>query len=143
MRAATISQSWQVSPRWTYASIALFALAGAGFLLAFDPRNPGVYPTCPFLGLTGCYCPGCGTLRALHSLLLGDFAGAMGYNPLAMLSLPFIGYSFVTGGLRAFRLPAPRRVFIDSRWIWTLLAGVVLFWILRNVPAAPWAFLAP
>ena len=60
-----------------------------------------------------------------------------------MLSLPFVAYSYATGALRAFQVPAPRPIFLHSRWIWTLLAVVVAFWALRNIPVGPLAALAP
>ena len=132
-----------ISPRVTYAGLALLGFAGLAVLYAVDPRNPGSYPICPFLGLTGCYCPGCGTLRALHRLMFGDVSGALGYNPLTVLSLPFIAYSFAAGALRAFDLPAPRPLFLHSRWIWALLAAILLFWALRNIPLGPLTALAP
>ena len=132
-----------ISPRVAYAGLALLGLAGLAVLYAVDPRNPGSYPICPFLGLTGCYCPGCGTLRALHRLMFGDVSGALGYNPLTVLSLPFVAYSFAAAALRAFDLPAPRPLFLRSRWIWALLAAILLFWALRNLPAGPLTALAP
>ena len=143
MTGAQTAPGWSIPPRVAYLGIALLGLAGLAVLYAVDPRNPGVYPVCPFLGLTGCYCPGCGTLRALNRLLHGDVAGALGYNPLTVLALPFVAYSYAAGALRAFDLPAPRPVFIRSRWIWALLAGVVAFWALRNVPIGPLTALAP
>ena len=109
----------------------------------FDPRNPGMYPICPFFGLTGCYCPGCGTLRALHQLMHGNITAAFGYNAYAMLALPVVAYSLGVGGLRAWGLSVPPRVFVPARWIWTLLAAVLAFWLLRNLPFAPFAILAP
>ncbi len=132
-----------ISPKAAYAGLAILGAAGIAFLYAFDPRNPGIFPACPFLSLTGCYCPGCGTLRALHVLLRGDVASALGYNILTVLSLPFIAYSYGAGAMRAFGLKAPRPVFVHPRWIWALLAAVVAFWVLRNVPLAPLAVLAP
>ena len=132
-----------ISPRAAYVGLALLGAAGVAFLYAFDPRNPGIFPACPFLGLTGCYCPGCGTLRALHVLLRGDVAGAAGYNVLAVLSLPFIAYSYAAGAMRAFGLWAPRPAFVHPRWIWALLAAIIAFWVLRNLPFAPLTVLAP
>lgn len=125
--------------------IGVAALGGCGIavLYVFDPRVPGNYPVCPFLSLTGCYCPGCGTLRALYQLLHGNIVLAFGHNPLTVLALPFIVYSFATSSLRAFHLPAPRQAFVHPRWVWALLVGVVLFWALRNVPVAPFTVLAP
>ena len=130
-------------PGMAYAGLAVLGAAGLALLYFVDPRNPGVFPACPFLGLTGCYCPGCGTLRALHVLLRGDVASAIGYNVLTVLSLPVIAYSFGTGAMRAFGLKAPRPVFVSPVWIWALLAGVVAFWVLRNVSVAPLTVLAP
>lgn len=132
-----------ISPRAAYTGLALLAAAGMAVLYVFDPRNTGLYPACLFLGLTGCYCPGCGTLRALHVLLRGDLAGALGYNVLTVLSLPLIAYSLGTGAMRAFGLKAPRPVFVRPGWIWALLAGVVAFSVLRNLPVAPLTVLAP
>jgi hypothetical protein len=132
-----------ISPKAAFVGLAILGLAGIAFLYAFDPRNPGVIPACPFLSLTGCFCPGCGTLRALHTLLRGDVAGAIGYNVLTVLSLPFIAYSYGTGAMRAFGLKAPHLVLVHPRLIWALLAAIVAFWVLRNVPVAPLTMLAP
>ena len=131
------------SDRARYAALAAITLAGAAVVYTVDPRNPGSYPICPFLGLTGCFCPGCGTLRALHQLLHGNVLSAMGYNPMTVLLLPFLGYAFITGALRAFRLPTPTRVFVPHQLIWGLLTAVLAFWALRNVPVGPLAWLAP
>ena len=102
-----------------------------------------MFPTCPFLSLTGCYCPGCGTLRALYVLLHGDVIGALGYNVLAVLSLPFIAYSYGSGAMRAFGLRAPRPAFVHPYLIWALLLAIVAYWITRNLPFVPLNVLAP
>ena len=131
-------------PLWTaYALLAGASAAGLAAVYLFDPREPGLYPVCPFFGLTGWHCPGCGTLRALHQLLHGNVAAAFGYNAYAMLALPAIAYSVAAGGLRAHKLPAPPPVFVPARWIWALLAAVLAFWLLRNLPWEPLAVLAP
>lgn len=127
----------------SHIGIAALGACGIAVVYVFDPRVPGNYPVCPFLSLTGCYCPGCGTLRALYQLLHADVVGAIGYNPLAVLSLPFIIYSFTTSALRSVRVPAPGPAFIHPQWIRMLLAGIVVFWVLRNVPVAPFTVLAP
>ena len=139
-----IDAAWSsVSPGMAYAGLAALAVVGLAVVYVFDPAKPGVYPLCPFFGLTGCHCPGCGTLRALHQALRGDLTGAAGYNLFAVLALPFIAYSFAAGALRAFRLPAPPPIFVQHQLIWALLATIAAFWVLRNLPAGPFAFLAP
>ena len=132
-----------LSPRVGYVALIALGFAGVAILYTFDPRNTGTYPICPFLGLTGYHCPGCGTLRALHQLLHGNIIAALGYNPLTVLSLPFIAYSFTDGVMRAFRIKNLRRVFIPHQYIWALFVGIVAFWLLRNVPIEPLTVLAP
>ena len=132
-----------LSPRVGYVAIIALGFAGVAVLYTFDPRNPGTYPICPFLGLTGYHCPGCGTLRALHQLLHGNVIAALGYNPLTVLSLPFIAYSLADGAMRGFRVKGLPRIFIPHQYIWALFVGIVAFWLLRNVPIEPLTVLAP
>ena len=134
---------FSVPVRTVYALLAVAGAAGLTMTYLFDPRNPGLYPICPFFGLTNCYCPGRGTLRALHQLMHGNVAAAFGYNTYAMLALPVVAYSFAVGGLRAYGLPAPPRVFVPALWIWALLVAVLAFWLLRNLPFGPFPILAP
>ena len=136
-------RGYRIAPRVAYITLAILGSLGVAMLYTFDPRNPDTYPVCPFLGLTGYHCPGCGTLRALHQLLHGNVIGALGYNPLTILSLPFIAYSYAAGATRAFRASVLPRVFIPSGWIWVLLIGIIAFWVLRNVPVAPLTILSP
>ena len=132
-----------LSPALGYAALAVLGILSLAAVYVFDPRNPGIYPVCPFFGLTGYHCPGCGTLRALHQLLHGNIAGAFGYNAYAMLAMPFIAWSYAASALRAFRLPVPAPVFVPHQLVWALLAAIVAFWVLRNVPAGPFVVLAP
>ena len=120
---------------------ALAAGAAAFAVVALvDPNEPGHYPTCPFFALTGQFCPGCGSLRAMHALTQGDLAGSAGLNVLALASLPLLAVIWVrwtrrtwTGGQRA--RPAPPAL------LWALAAGVLLFAVVRNLPFG--AVLAP
>ncbi len=134
---------FRLSPRAGYIALAAVGLVGVAVLYTFDPRNSGTYPICPFLGLTGYHCPGCGTLRALHQLLHGNVLAALGYNPLTILSLPFVAYSLADGAMKAFQVKALPRIFIPHQYIWGLFVGVVAFWVLRNVPVDPLTVLAP
>ena len=132
-----------LDPRATYAAMLMFGVAGAALIYIFDPRIQGMYPICPFFGLTGCHCAGCGTLRALHRLLHADIAGALGYNVFAVVALPFIAYSYLSEATRAFTKRSLPGVFINHRWIWTLLVVIIAFWIVRNLPVHPFSVLAP
>lgn len=123
-----------------FVSVAVVAL---GFVYVFNPNGSRLYPACPFLGLTGCYCPGCGSLRAVHNLLRGNVLAAFGLNPLTVLSLPFMGYFFASCLAKAVTGRYLKTFFIQPAIIWTLLFVIVAFWILRNVPFHPFSLLAP
>lgn len=119
-------------------------LAGAAGVLVLvavvDPETPGHYPTCPFLSVTGLYCPGCGSLRALHALTHGDLATAVERNVLAVAAVPLLGVLWLLWAGRATAgRPAGTRSPVAA--LWALLGLVVAFWVLRNVPAGAW--LAP
>jgi hypothetical protein len=106
---------------------------GIAWVAAVDPNEPGHYPVCPFLALTGLYCPGCGALRATHALAHGDLAAAAGLNLLFVLLLPVIAGSWVLWARRQ-TLGLPRRLLAPAWVIWTFLAVEVTFSVLRNLP---------
>ncbi|MEN1973906.1 DUF2752 domain-containing protein [Cellulomonas olei] len=115
--------------------------AALAVLATVDPNRPGHYPTCPFLMLTGLYCPGCGSLRALHDLTQLDVAGAWGMNPLLVVALPFLVASWLAWTRRSAR-GTPKSRLLPGWTVNALLVLLVVYWVARNVPAlAPW--LAP
>lgn len=126
------------------ASAFIVTAAGSlGFLYLFDPDISGLYPPCPFLALTGCYCPGCGSLRALHQLMRGHLMPALGLNPLMMLSLPFIAYYFASHAMLAVTGRPLKTFFVRPVFIWMLLGLILVYWLLRNIPVYPFSLLAP
>jgi Protein of unknown function (DUF2752) len=128
---------------------ALAAGAAVAFVGAVDPNEPGHYPTCPFLMLTGLYCPGCGGLRTVYALVHGDPVTALGLNPLVVLMIPVLVLLWGRWTLRAWSgggstgKPggAPAGNFIRPVHAWLLLALMAVFWIARNLPFGE--FLAP
>lgn len=112
-------------------------------LVKYNPVESRWFPPCPFKYLTGWYCPGCGSTRALHHLLHGRLTAAFGYNPLMVSSVPFLLVNAV-GRI----LPANKGRLFDERGfspavIVSILVCVVLFGALRNLPMFPFSFLAP
>jgi hypothetical protein len=121
----------------------LMAVGALGFLYLFNPSASALYPTCPFLAFTGCYCPGCGCLRALHQLMRGHLATAFGLNPLMVLSVPFIGYFFAARAIFAVVGHPLKTFFVRPALIWALLGVILAYWVLRNIPTYPFSLLAP
>ncbi|TDQ48517.1 DUF2752 domain-containing protein [Actinorugispora endophytica] len=125
------------------APLALGALGVAGLVVVHfvDPNEPGHYPTCPWLALTGTYCPGCGSTRAVHALTSLDIVGAAQMNIFLVAALPFLAWAYARWVYGSFRPPARPPRLVHPFWLWSLLAGIVGFWIARNLPFG--AFLAP
>ena len=118
-----------------------WSLAGAGALGALallyfvPPDKFPFYPRCLLFVFTGWSCPGCGGLRAMHSLLHGDFPRAFQLNPLVVCLLPV--------GIIALSTSIRRRIRGESiatqgplkpRWLWLLFGLGLLFALLRNLP---------
>lgn len=140
-RGQTCFASW--SDRLSSLGVLGAVVSAGAYLFVFDPVTSGLFVPCPFHALTGLYCPGCGTTRALHQLVHGNLSRAFGYNPLAILSLPFLLYaliSFTSQGFTGRRLPS---VFIPPGVLRGLVVVIVAFWILRNIPTYPFTLLAP
>jgi hypothetical protein len=116
-------------------------MAAAAILATVDPNESGHYPRCPFLAVSGFYCPGCGTLRAVHDGLHGDLHGAWARNPLAVVMAPLLLLAWVCWGLRLAGYDAPHPTRLRAGWIWALLSVVLGYWVLRNVPG--WTWLSP
>ena len=124
---------------------AMFLLGGAVIVLlrTFDPATSGVFPPCPVRYLTGLYCPGCGSLRAMHALLHGELGRAWAMNPLMIVTLPFVTYGLVSEALLELggsRLP---EVMLPASWIRAFCFVVVLYAVARNLPLYPFDLLAP
>ncbi|MEU8823855.1 DUF2752 domain-containing protein [Streptomyces sp. NPDC048636] len=128
----------------------LGALAGTvaafGYVGAVDPHQPGHYPVCPLLRLTGLYCPACGGLRGAHALAHGDLPAALRDNALAVLCYALLAVGWllwcarsVTAGrsVAGGRFPALARgrPYTPRGWqVRSFLGLVVIFTIVRNFP---------
>jgi hypothetical protein len=55
-----------------------------------------VLPVCPTNALLGIDCPGCGSLRMIHSLRHGDPVSALRFNALALVALAFLVVAYAT-----------------------------------------------
>jgi hypothetical protein len=125
------------------AAAALGAGAVAWLLWRIDPQQV-VLPLCAFHHATGLYCPGCGATRATHELLHGRVLVALRDNAFWVLSLPLVVYAVASETRRLFwGRPLPGDVLRRPRLFALLVAAAVVFGVLRNIPCAPFALLAP
>lgn len=114
--------------------------SAAAYLHAVDPGVPGHYPSCPFLMVTGLWCPGCGSLRALHALTGGDLTTALARNPLTVCAVALATVGWLAWLRRAYA-GRPLSLNPAPRLLWAALGLVMAFWVLRNVPG--WTWLSP
>lgn len=128
-------------------TIVLFAMGMAcviALFFVFNPTEHSYFLPCPFRYATGYHCPGCGSQRAIHQLLHGEFIVAFWLNPLMVLSLPLIIYSL---GQKAYNFVFNTRyrvgLFYRKWFIYGYFGVVVLFWVLRNLPQYPFSLLSP
>ena len=128
--APTLGTPW-VAP----AAVAAGALAGCAVLVAADPGVPGRYGVCPFLAVTGRWCPLCGSLRAVHHLLTGAPTAALSSNALTVLALPVVVFLWAAWlGSRTGRWRLPTPTWTPDR-VGIAATVVVLFGVVRNMSA--------
>ncbi len=106
-----------------------FVLLASRWLL----RGEGLL--CLFYELTGLYCPGCGSGRAVIALLHGHVLEALSHNALflipgvpcgLLLAWEYLRFVFPGLGLKKTELPV---------WTARLALGMTaVFWLLRNLP---------
>src|SRR5690606_10121696 len=117
-----------------------------GFILIyyfFNPSSVFSIP-CPMYYISGFYCPGCGSQRAIHSLLHGDIHGAFRFNSLMVLTLPILIYGLgITIANWIFGTQYRAMLFYSKLFIFGYFGIAILYWVLRNLPFYPFNLLAP
>jgi hypothetical protein len=127
---------------WVVAGCALL-LTGAAVLYAFNPTEAHFFPPCPFHKLTGLYCPGCGSTRAMHQLLHGHVAAAFDFNPLVVVMLPFVAFAVARQAWQFSRRQRAPSWHMPAWSLWALVAVVLVFGVARNLPWGPVRWMAP
>jgi hypothetical protein len=124
------------------APTAALAAGAVWALRTFDPNQPGnPFFACVFHQVTGLYCPGCGGTRAMHALVHFDLPGALAMNALPFIAAPLLGLLALREATTLPALAQRWTRFVANPWFWAALVGG--FTVLRNLPWAPFAALAP
>ncbi|MFF2719126.1 DUF2752 domain-containing protein [Streptomyces sp. NPDC058011] len=118
-----------VTPLGILATVtAAFAYVGT-----VDPNEPGHYPVCPLLKITGAFCPGCGGLRSAHAFIHGDLGAAFSANAVATTGYFLFAAMWVLWLVRAWR-GRPLRIALAPAWWWSIGALLLVFTVVRNLP---------
>ncbi|MBO7251618.1 MAG: DUF2752 domain-containing protein [Oscillospiraceae bacterium] len=68
--------------------LSFFAIAAVLYFI-FNPIDYIWFPKCAFYQLTGLECPTCGSQRAIHAILHGNFLEGLKHNPFILISIPY------------------------------------------------------
>jgi hypothetical protein len=101
---------------------------------SYNPEKMDFFPPCLFYKLTGLKCPGCGTQRAVHSLLHLEMKQAFSYNPALFFAVPLAGlliYIEYFGGKTRF--PKLHWFLSGKKFITGIFIAIILYWIGRNI----------
>ncbi|ATL27034.1 DUF2752 domain-containing protein [Streptomyces formicae] len=138
MTAETESAAPAVLTRLLVPAGVLASVVGAfAYVGAVDPNEPGHYPACPLLRLTGIYCPGCGGLRSAHAFVHGDFTAALGANAMAVAGYVLFAVLWTVWAIRAAR-GKPLRIELGPVQLWSVGGLIALFTLVRNLPFGSW-----
>ena len=116
-------------------------VAATALVAVVDPHEPGHYPTCPFLAVTGRPCPLCGGLRAVNSLTSGRLAEAAGSNVLVVVGVLIATVLWARWTVLRLRGTAAPYLNPSPALVISGFAVLVLFGVVRNLPFG--AALAP
>ncbi|MEU5399411.1 DUF2752 domain-containing protein [Streptomyces sp. NPDC005963] len=107
--------------------------AAFAYVGTVDPHEPGHYPVCPLLSISGLFCPGCGGLRSAHSFIHGDLPAALGANAVAVVGYLVFAVVWTVWLIHAVR-DRPVRFAIRPVWWWAIGTVVLIFTVIRNLP---------
>ena len=123
--------------------IPLIVIGGGAALFFLNPNENSFFPKCSLYVATGYTCPGCGSTRALYHLTQGNVLEAFRLNPglitLLLLSVTdYTRYAIAVKQAKRFQT-----LFCNMKLIFTVLGVMLIYGIIRNLPWAPFAGLAP
>lgn len=128
---------------WFGLLLLLAVTVGVALVFLHDPVEKAILPPCSLYEATGLLCAGCGGTRSVSHLLHGRPLEALRCNVLFMLAWPVL-LLYTAKGFLGPRLPIRLPDFrYGKKTATALLLIVLLFMVLRNIPAYPFTLLAP
>jgi len=89
---------------------------------------------CTWREIFGIYCPGCGSTRAYHELIVGNVIDAFLYNPF--LFVIFVPFTIYVSAVYLKRLVTQKNVpsvMSSKKATWVTMAIFIGIWVLRNI----------
>ena len=107
-------------------------IAVLGVYLYYFDNSPFTFK-CPVKFLTGFDCPGCGSQRAIHSLLHGDIAKALSYNYFIIIGIPYACFVAITGVMKSEKTKHWRNILAGPEAGVIFLCLALAWTITRNI----------
>ena len=136
-----VDDIWSCSGHWSRIesilknNIYLFVASGLILMIiygSFDPSHHH-FPQCPFRWATGLLCPGCGSQRAIHAAMHGQFVESFRLNYLFLPAVVYALGGWAISGLFPRRWQKLRSRYYGSTAAYISLAIILLYWIGRNI----------
>ena len=115
-------------------ALATAGVAGLALLRLVDVTATPIGLPCPFLAITGWWCPFCGGTRALDALASGDVVTAMSMNALVVLLVPLVVVEWGRWTVGRARGRPSSFMNYSSRVIAVAAGIAVLYAVVRNIP---------
>ena len=115
-------------------ALAAAGAAGVAVMRVLEPSHLGFVPPCPFLAITGLWCPLCGGTRAVDALVAGDVGAALGLNLLVVLAVPILAAEWLRWTIGRARGRQTTFMNVSTRVLTAVTVVALAFAVLRNVP---------
>lgn len=99
-----------------------------------DPSEYTWMPKCIFKLITGYDCPGCGSSRALHALIHGNFLQALHFNYFLIVTFIYAGSVFFAGNLKWVKNSLIKKILCGKVVAGIYIVMFFFWWIIRNLP---------
>lgn len=126
--------------------VALYFLTALVIAILYNlnpAENNNIYPPSLSREWGGFYCPGCGTLRALHQLLHGNWRAALRFNPLLVICLPYFFYWIIPYFFQYFYEIKLYSINHKNKQILGIITVCLAYGLLRNISDPNFSWLVP
>ena len=126
------SHCLKMPEKWRTTRIVTVIFSGILLYGFFDPVYIPIFPRCPFYVATGFQCPGCGSQRALHYLLHGNFGTAWHYNAGLLVAVVLLAFICISSWMQD-HFPQAYRISRHRFFSYGVLFLFCFWWIFRNL----------